>query len=121
MPFFRSPSIPPPPTPAPLPLWTPRFIFAPCCCPNFAGDNLLLHRHPLGTTMIDNDNNNNDRGQSGRSTPGGGGDDDTSSSASVVGRYCWELVTSVRRLSSHGSGARLSPEGARLLSRKLVS
>ncbi|CAN0207728.1 unnamed protein product, partial [Hapterophycus canaliculatus] len=41
-------------------------------------------------------------------------------SASAAGRYCWELVSSVRRLCSHGGGVPLSSVAARMLSQKLV-
>lgn len=41
--------------------------------------------------------------------------------ASTVGRMCWELLGSARRLCAHGEGAALSSEAVCLLSERLVS
>ncbi|CAN0475189.1 unnamed protein product, partial [Ectocarpus sp. 8 AP-2014] len=50
----------------------------------------------------------------------GGAPDGDNPGAQAVGWHCWELITSVRRLCSHGDGVPLTPDAARLLSQKLV-
>ncbi|CAB1115268.1 unnamed protein product [Ectocarpus sp. CCAP 1310/34] len=50
----------------------------------------------------------------------GGTPDGDNPGAQAVVWHCWELVTSVRRLCSHGDGVPLTPDAARLLSQKLV-